>query len=60
MTTFNVRDRWYLDVAIDDGRTVTIEIEVSADNVVRATPHGSLALGEDLYVRLYTITKGSR
>ena len=52
MTEFNVVHRYFLNIAIDDGPTVTVEIEVSTEGEIRVAPVGHLSENDSLYLYL--------
>jgi len=52
MSEFNVVHRYFLNITIDDGPTVTIQIDVNTDGELRVRPVGHLHENQSLYLYL--------
>lgn len=50
MSEFNVKRRYILNVSINDGATVTVQIEVNTEGDIRIRPVGYLNENDSLYL----------
>jgi len=52
MTGFNVQRRYFLNIAVDDGPTATVQLEVSTEGKLRIAAVGHLSENDSLYLYL--------
>lgn len=52
MAEFNVVHTYFLNISVDDGPTVTVQIEVSTEGELRVAPVGYLSENNSLYLYL--------
>lgn len=52
MRVFNVEHRYFLNVSIDDGPVVTVEIEVSTEGEIRVKHDKPISPNQSIYLYL--------
>lgn len=52
MSSFNVKHRYFLNISIDDGPTVTVEIEVSTECRIRVKHDKPVSPNQSIYLYL--------
>lgn len=52
MSEFNVVHQYFLNISINDGPTVAVQIEVSTEGEIRVAPVGHLSENDSLYLYL--------